>query len=202
MKLRVSVTAWTSIVTWTVVIPSGTTPVGSASSTSRSILEEAPVTGIGAVSTRKSGASWSASPSTVTVGGSTVTVVTWNPGAAVPEIDRVDRERPALAVREDGDLDMHARRLEVDRTDRVAERIDRHDRELLVDVDAVRLDHDIDPGLDHPCHDRLRPGDLHLCRVAVASPSWRSAGGVPGTTRTGTVFVSSGSSWTATTAGS
>ena len=94
LKVRVCVIG--SIVTATVTVPALVVeiPFGGASATDSVTSAVAPATDTGAVSTWMSVVSCSASPSTVTVAGSTATPAIRKPGAGEPAITRVDRQRP------------------------------------------------------------------------------------------------------------
>ncbi len=74
---------------------------------------------------RSSAASWSASPSTDTTGGSTVIDATSKPAAGVAGDDRVDRQGRGLRFGKTGIVTWAVSRLDVDRADRVAELVDR-----------------------------------------------------------------------------
>ena len=73
--------------------------------------------------------------------------------------DRVDRQGPALAVREDRDRHVGRGRRDVERPERVAELVDRDQLHVVGDVDAGRLDDDVRAyGVDLG-QDRRSPGD-------------------------------------------
>jgi len=80
---------------------------------------------------------WSASPSTDTSGGSTVDARDLVALGRIPRDGRRHRQRPGFEVAEDGDLDVRDRRRHLDRRHAIAERVDRDEVDVAVDVQAV-----------------------------------------------------------------
>ena len=195
--------AGSAMVTVTGSSLTATTPVGSASPTWTISSADTPVIGIGSVSTWVSSASWSASP--VDEGDERIDGDRFDlePGGRVAGDDRVDRQGPALAVREDRDDHARRRWRDVERADRVAELVDRDELGVLVDVDAGRLDGDVGPNANRPARRATPPPvTVTVSGSTVVVPRVRPSGTGPWTTSTGTSRDLSSSSSTVAKAGS
>ena len=172
--VRVAVTGRTAIVTRTVSTSRATTPVGSARVVSNVSFADSPPIDTGSVSMLTSGSSSSISPSTGDDPWRNRRRSNLEARGRVACDEQADREDLRVPVREH--RDRHAGRggLHADLADGVADRVDRHETHVLVDVDAGRLDLDVRARL-HDAIQRRTP--VPRSPPVPGRPSWPRARG-------------------------
>ena len=118
---------------------------------------DSPVIGIGTVSIVPSASSSSTSPSTVMKRGSTPSVVCSKPAAGEPVTCGLTGNCRVWRSEKIGIVTRAVAGSSSDLRDRIADAVDRHELDVLVDIDARRLHDHRRPRGDHPRQDRSRP---------------------------------------------
>ena len=154
MYVRVAVTGRILIVTVTGASSTATTPVGRASLASTVSSSDTPVIEMGSVSTRVRSTSWSASPATRTTWGTTVTESISKPAAGTPVMMALTGRVRLCWSEKTGMTTRAVCRRDLERPELVAELVDGHELDVLVEVDAGRLDRDVGPDRVHLVDDR------------------------------------------------